>query len=430
MVKIRYLSSLTDGERQALVSRYNLELEEVLPVVQSIVDDVRRRGDEAIIDYTLKFDRVFISKDKLRVSEEEINSAYKNVPEKLLKAINRSVVNIRKFHEKQINEFSCRTQFGVNVSQIIRPLERVGIYVPGGRAAYPSTVLMTVVPAKLMDVEQVIVCTPPQEDGTINSAVLVACGEAGVTEIYKVGGAQAIAAMAYGTEVIPKVKAIFGPGNIYVTAAKFLVSRNVRVDLPAGPSELLIISDDTGDPNFIAVDILSQAEHDPQAKVVLLTTSEVLAHKVESSINKFLEFLPRKEILWKSLENLWILVTRDLDEAVEFSNDYAPEHLEIHAKSPKSLLKKVKNAGAIFLGPYSPVAVGDYSAGSNHVLPTGGYAKAYSGLSSYNFVKTISVIECSHAGLKGLAETVVTLAEFEGLYAHAESIKARFKIEK
>ncbi|MEM3594299.1 MAG: histidinol dehydrogenase, partial [Candidatus Jordarchaeaceae archaeon] len=203
MVKIRDLSSLSNGEKQAIVYRYSLELEKILPAVQSIVDDVKRRRDEAVIDYTLKFDKVFISKDKLRVSEEEISSAYKNVPQKLLKAINRSVVNIRKFHERQINEFSCNTQSGVNVSQIIRPLERVGIYVPGGRAAYPSTVLMTAVPAKLVGVEQVIVCTPPQEDGTINSAILVACGEAGVTEIYKVGGAQAIAAMAYGTEVIP-----------------------------------------------------------------------------------------------------------------------------------------------------------------------------------------------------------------------------------
>nr|MDO8079680.1 histidinol dehydrogenase [Candidatus Freyarchaeota archaeon] len=430
MVKIRDLESLTSNEKEAIIRRYDLDLEKIFPSVQSIVEDVKLRKDEAIIDYTSKFDGVNLSKGKLRVSEEEINSAYQKVSEILLKAIKKSISNIQKFHEKQINEFSCKTQPGVSVSQIIRPLERVGIYVPGGRAAYPSTVLMTAVPARLMGVEQIIVCTPPQENGAVNSAVLVACNEAGVTDIYRVGGAQAIASMAYGSEVIPKVEAIFGPGNIYVTAAKILVSKDVKIDLPAGPSELLIISDDTGNPQFIAADLLSQAEHDPQAKVILVTTSESLALQVEESINRFLENLPRKDILSKSLENLWILISDSLDKAVEFSNTYAPEHLEIHADSSRSLLPKIKNAGAIFLGPFSPVAVGDYSAGSNHVLPTGGFAKAYSGLSSYSFIKTISVVECSHSGLKGLAETVITMADFEGLSAHAESIKMRFPNEK
>lgn len=430
MVKIRSLGSLTQNEKQAIINRNNLDLEEIFPSVQSIVEDVKRRKDEAIIYYTSKFDRVNLSKEKLRVSEDEISFAYQNLSERLLKAIKKSITNIQKFHVKQINEFSCKTQPGVKVSQIIRPLERVGIYVPGGRAAYPSTVLMTAVPARLVGVEKIIVCTPPQETGEINPAVLVACNEAGVTDIYRVGGAQAIAAMAYGSDVIPKVEAIFGPGNIYVTAAKILVSKDVKIDLPAGPSELLIISDTTGNPQFIAADLLSQAEHDPQAKVILVTTSEELASKVGAFINRFLESLPRKEILSKSLENLWILISDSLDDAVEFSNTFAPEHLEIHVDSPSSLLPKVKNAGAIFLGPFSPVAVGDYSAGSNHVLPTGGFAKAYSGLSSYNFVKTISVVECSYSGLKGLAETVITMADFEGLTAHAESIKMRFSNEE
>jgi histidinol dehydrogenase len=426
MVKIRDLESLTSNEKETIIRRYDLDLEKILPSVQSIVEDVKRRKDEAIIDYTSKFDRVNLSKEKLRVSEEEVNSAYKKVSENLLEAIKKSISNIRKFHEKQIHEFSCKTQSGVTVSQIIRPLERVGIYVPGGRAAYPSTVLMTAVPARLVGVERIIVCTPPQENGAINPAVLVACNEAGVTDIYRVGGIQAIASMAYGSEVIPKVEAIIGPGNIYVTAAKILVSKDVKIDLPAGPSELLIISDDTGNPQFIAADLLSQAEHDPQAKVILLTTSKNLALNVEKYINQFSENLPRKDILSKSLENLWILISDSLDKAVEFSNAYAPEHLEIHVDSPKSLLPKIKNAGAIFLGSFSPVAVGDYSAGSNHVLPTGGFAKAYSGLSSHSFIKTISVVECSYSGLKGLAETVITMADFEGLPAHAESIKMRF----
>ncbi|MEM3586387.1 MAG: histidinol dehydrogenase [Candidatus Jordarchaeaceae archaeon] len=430
MVKIKNLNSLTQDERKAIVCRYGLDLEKIFPSIQSIVEDVKQRKDEAVIDYTSKFDGVNLSKEKIRVSEEEISSAYQNLPEPFLNAIKKSIRNIQKFHARQINEFSCNTQPGVKISQIIRPLEKVGIYVPGGRAAYPSTVLMTAVPAKLVGVEQIIVCTPPQEDGAVNPAVLVACNEAGVSDIYRVGGAQAIAAMAYGTEVIPKVEAIFGPGNIYVTAAKIFVSKDVKIDLPAGPSELLIISDDTGNPKFIAADLLSQAEHDPQAKVILVTTSEKIAIQVEKFINLFLENLPRKDILSKSLENLWILVSDSLDKAVEFSNIFAPEHLEIHVKSPKSLLPKIKNAGAIFIGQFSPVAVGDYSAGSNHVLPTGGFAKAYSGLSSYSFVKTISVVECSYSGLRGLAEAVITMAEFEGLTAHAESIKKRFTNEK
>ncbi|MFB0563692.1 MAG: histidinol dehydrogenase [Candidatus Lokiarchaeia archaeon] len=429
-MEIRNLNSLTKGEKESIIGRNDLNLEKILPSVQDIVKDVRQRKDLAVIDYTSKFDGVTLSKERLKVSQEEVNSAYQKVSEKLLKAIKKSISNIREFHEKQIHEFSCETQPGVNVSQIIRPLERVGIYVPGGRAAYPSTVLMTAVPARLVGVEQIIVCTPPQEDGAVNPAVLVACNEGGVTDIYRVGGVQAIAAMAYGTELIPKVEAIFGPGNIYVTAAKILVSKAIRIDLPAGPSELLVISDESGNPKFIAADLLSQAEHDPQARVILITTSESLALQVERFIKQFLDYSPRRDIISKSLENLWILISDSLDEAVEFSNTYAPEHLEIHVGSPKSMLPKIKNAGAIFLGPFSPVAVGDYSAGSNHVLPTGGFAKAYSGLSTYSFIKAISVVECTYSGLKELAETVVTMADFEGLPAHAESIKVRFANEK
>jgi histidinol dehydrogenase len=430
MVEIRNLNSLTSVEKELIIHRNDLDLEKILPSVQDIVRDVRQRKDLAVINYTSKFDGVTLSKDKLKVSEEEINSAYQKVSEKLLRAIKKSIINIREFHEKQIHEFSCETQPGVSVSQIIRPLERVGIYVPGGRAAYPSTVLMTAVPARLVGVEQIIVCTPPQEDGGVNPAILVACNEAGVTDIYRVGGVQAIAAMAYGTESIPKVEAVFGPGNIYVTAAKILVSKDVRIDLPAGPSELLVISDESGDPKLIAADLLSQAEHDPQARVILVTTSEKVALRVESFIKQFLDCSPRKDIISKSLEKLWVLISDSLDEAVDFSNNYAPEHLEIHVESPKSLLPRIKNAGAIFLGPFSPVAVGDYSAGSNHVLPTGGFAKAYSGLSTYSFIKAISVVECTYSGLKELAETVVTMADFEGLPAHAESIKVRFENEK
>ena len=430
MVKLRKLASLSDVEREALIRRYDLDLERVLPSVRTVVEDVKRRKDEAVIEYTFKFDGVSLPRERLRVSEEEISSAYRKVPGKMLEALKKSIRNIRKFHEKQIHEFTCETQPGVIVSQIVRPLERVGLYIPGGRAAYPSTVLMTTIPARLAGVERIIVCTPPGEDGEVNPAVLVACSEAGATDIYRVGGAQAIAAMAYGTETIPRVEAIFGPGNIYVTAAKILISMDVRIDLPAGPSELLVISDDTGNPEFIAVDLLAQAEHDPQAKVVLVTTSEDLAHRVERLVNQLFERSPRRDILSESLENLWILVCESLDEAVDFSNSYAPEHLEIHVKSPKSLLPRIRNAGAIFVGPFSPVAVGDYSAGSNHVLPTGGFARFYSGLSTHDFVKNISVVECSYSGLRNLSGTVITMADFEGLPAHAESIRMRFANEE
>ncbi|MGQ9719820.1 MAG: histidinol dehydrogenase [Candidatus Jordarchaeum sp.] len=429
-MEIRNLNSLKPSEREVIICRSGLDFDKIVPSVREIVDDVRQRKDLAIIDYTSKFDGVTLTKENIKVSQEEIDSAYQKVSENLLKAVKKSISNIRKFHKKQIHEFSCKTQTGVRVSQIVRPLERIGIYVPGGRAAYPSTVLMTAVPARLVGVEKIMVCTPPREDGKVNPAVLVACNEAGVNEIYRVGGVQAVAAMAYGTQLIPKVEAIFGPGNIYVTAAKIYVSKDVRIDLPAGPSELLIISDDTGNPKFIAADLVSQAEHDPQARVILVTTSENLALQVEKFVKQFSKQFFGKDVISKSLENLWILISNNLDEAVEFSNNYAPEHLEIYVESPKTLLTNIKNAGAIFLGPFSPVAVGDYSAGSNHVLPTGGFAKSYSGLSSYSFIKTISVVECSYSGLKGLADTVVTMADAEGLLAHAESIRVRFANEK
>jgi histidinol dehydrogenase len=316
---------------------------------------------------------------------------------------------------------------GVMAGQIIRPLDIVGCYIPGGRAVYPSTILMTVIPAKIAGVSRIICCTPPQPDGSVSDVVLAAARVAGATEIYKVGGAQAVAAMAYGTKTIPKVDKIVGPGNIFVTAAKKLVYGDVDIDFPAGPSEVLIIADETGDPEYIAIDMIAQAEHDPNAACVLVTTSETLALKVDKIVNEQSVQMKRNEIITESLEKYGlILVAPSIDEAIKFSNKYAPEHLIIMTENPEEVVKNITNAGSIFLGELTPVSAGDYGSGTNHVLPTSGCARMYSGLSAESFIKKPTVQRLNDKGVINLNEMVTTLAEYEGLYAHAESFKKRF----
>ena len=317
---------------------------------------------------------------------------------------------------------------GITAGQIIRPLKTVGCYIPGGRAVYPSTILMTVIPAKIAGVSKVICCTPPAQNGKVTNEILAAASISGADEIYSVGGAQAIAAMTYGTESIPKVDKIVGPGNIYVTTAKKLVYGDVDIDFPAGPSEVLIIADAESNPNYVALDMLAQAEHDPNAAAVLVTTSKTLAETVNKIINDKILFIPRKEIIEESLENYGrIILVDSLKEGAEFSNEYAPEHLIIMTSQPEEVLKDIHNAGSIFLGELTPVAAGDYGSGTNHVLPTSGCARLYSGLSTESFLKKPTIQRLTKEGLENLKDVVVTLAEYEGLYAHAESFKKRLK---
>jgi histidinol dehydrogenase len=315
---------------------------------------------------------------------------------------------------------------GVTAGQVTRPLSSVGVYAPGGRAAYPSSVLMCAIPAQVARVEKIIMCSPPEKAGDINPSLLVAADIAGVEEAYRVGGAQAIAAMAYGTETVPKVDKIVGPGNVFVAAAKLEVSKHVAIDVPAGPSEVLIIADDTGNASFIASDLLAQAEHDPKAWAILLTSSEALASEVNDEIYRQIRSFSRTEIMQSSIQNGGlIVVVRNIEEAIEYANLIAPEHLQIQTKAPNEVLGKIRNAGAVFLGGYSPVAFGDYSSGLNHVLPTGGYARFYSGLSTMDFVKTMNFLQCSKEGYQNLKEIAVTLANMEGFDGHAKSISIR-----
>jgi histidinol dehydrogenase len=320
---------------------------------------------------------------------------------------------------------------GVTAGQVTRPLSSVGVYAPGGRASYPSSVLMCAIPARVAGVEEIIVCSPPGNSGDINPALLVAADIVGVSGVYRVGGAQAIAAMTYGTETVPKVDKIVGPGNVFVTAAKLEVSKDVAIDVPAGPSEVLIIADETGNASFIASDLLAQAEHDPQAWAILLTTSEAIASALNEEFYRQMESLSRTEVIRSSLQKGGLIViVRDIEEAVEYTNLIAPEHLQIQTKNPAEVLSKIRNAGAIFLGGYSPVALGDYSSGLNHVLPTGGYARFYSGLSTLDFVKTMNFLQCNREGYRSLKETAVTLAEMEGFDGHAKSVSIREMVKK
>lgn len=397
--------------------------------VAAILADVKEKGDEAVFDYTKRFDGADINAANIVVTKEEIDEAYSLVDEQLVEVIRKALVNIREYHAKQ-KQYSWfdSTPNGTILGQKVTPLNRVGVYVPGGKAAYPSSVLMNIIPAKVAGVNQIIMTTPPGKDGRVNPGTLVAANEAGVDVIYKVGGAQAIAAMAYGTDSIRKVDKIVGPGNIYVALAKKAVYGHVSIDSIAGPSEILVIADETANPRYVAADLLSQAEHDEMASAILITTSEELADKVSKEIDGFVAELSRSEIISKSLENYgYILIAKDIDEAVETANEIASEHLEIVTRDPFTVMTKIRNAGAIFLGEYSSEPLGDYFAGPNHVLPTNGTAKFFSPLGVDDFIKKSSIISYSREALEPIHEDIIKFANAERLTAHANSIKVRFE---
>ena len=398
--------------------------------VNAILANVKENGDKALLQYTKDFDKADINASNIKVTEEEIKEAYDRLenPE-LVQVIRRSLKNIKEYHEKQkqYSWFDSKPD-GSILGQKVTPLSRVGVYVPGGKAAYPSSVLMNVIPAKVAGVEQIVMVTPPGKDGKVNPNTLVAANEAGVDVIYKVGGAQAIAALAYGTESIAKVDKIVGPGNIYVALAKKAVFGYVSIDSVAGPSEILVLADETANPRYVAADLLSQAEHDELASAILVTTSEELANKVSEYVDMFLSKLKRKEILQKSLDNYgYILVTDTMQDAIDTANDIASEHLEIVTKNPFDTMTRIKNAGAIFLGENSSEPLGDYFAGPNHVLPTNGTAKFFSPLSVDDFIKKSSIISYSREALEPLSEDIQKFAKAEGLTAHANSIRVRFE---
>ena len=400
--------------------------------VADILANVKSRGDDALFEYTRNFDKADINPSNIVVTQEEIDEAYSLVDDKLLDVIRKALVNIRDYHEKQkqYSWFDSKPD-GTILGQKVTALSRVGVYVPGGKAAYPSSVLMNVMPAKVAGVEQIVMCTPPDKEGKVYPTTLVAAKEAGVDVIYKVGGAQAIAAMAYGTASVPKVDKIVGPGNIYVALAKKAVFGYVSIDSVAGPSEIMVIADETANPRFVAADLLSQAEHDEMASAILVTTSEELAKKVSAQIDEFLKELSRSEIISKSLENYgYILVADSIDEAIEVANDIASEHLEIVTKDPFNVMTKIKNAGAIFLGEYSSEPLGDYFAGPNQVLPTNGTAKFFSPLSVDDFIKKSSIISYSREALELIHNDIETFAKAEHLTAHANSIHVRFEGDK
>lgn len=412
-----------------LLKRSPNQYESYASAVAGIVEAVRERKDEALFDFTKQFDKADITAETIRVTEDEIREAYCLVGEKLVEIIRSALVNIRSYHEKQRqNSWFDSKPNGTLLGQKVTPLASTGVYVPGGKAAYPSSVLMNIVPAKVAGVEKIVMVTPPGKDGRVNPGTLVAAHEAGADEIYKVGGAQAIAALAFGTESVPRVDKIVGPGNIYVALAKKAVYGHVSIDSIAGPSEILVLADETANPRFVAADLLSQAEHDELASAILITTSESLADAVSREVDAFVERLSRKEILERSLENYgYILVVDTVDEAIEAANDIASEHLEIQMANAFEVMTKIKNAGAIFIGEYSSEPLGDYFAGPNHVLPTNGTAKFFSPLSVDDFVKKSSIIYYSKEALEPVSKDIIAFAEAEELTAHANSIRVRFE---
>ena len=399
--------------------------------VADILANVKEKRDEALFSYTREFDKVEVTPETIRVTEEEIKEAYEAVDASLLEVIRKALVNIRTYHEKQRqNSWFTSTENGTMLGQKITPLDRVGVYVPGGKAVYPSSVLMNIVPAKVAGVPHIVMTTPPGKDGKVNPSTLVAAKEAGADEIYKVGGAQAIGALAYGTSSIPKVDKIVGPGNIFVALAKKAVYGHVSIDSIAGPSEILVLADETANAHYVAADLLSQAEHDEMASAILITTSTELAQNVEKEIEGYLKVLSRKEIISKSLENFgYILIAEDMDEAIEAANEIASEHMEIVTKDAFEVMMKVRNAGAIFIGEYSSEPLGDYFAGPNHVLPTNGTAKFFSALSVDDFIKKSSIVYYSRSALREIHKDIIQFAASEQLTAHANSIAVRFEEE-
>jgi len=412
-----------------LLKRSPNNYDEYTNTVNAIVNDVRSRGDEAIFEYTEKFDKIKLDENSIMVTREEIDEAYTLVDAKLTEVIKKSANNVREYHEKQrqYSWFDSKPD-GTMLGQKVSALESAGVYVPGGKAAYPSSVLMNIIPAKVAGVERIVMVTPPSKDGKVNPATLVAADIAGVDMIYKVGGAQAIAALAFGTKTIKKVDKIVGPGNIFVALAKKAVFGFVSIDSIAGPSEILVLADETANPRYVAADMLSQAEHDEMASDILVTTSMDLAKAVEVEVEKFVNELSRKEIMEKSLENYgYILVADSMQDAIDAANEIASEHLEILTKNPFEVMTKIKNAGAMFLGEYSSEPLGDYFAGPNHVLPTNGTAKFFSPLSVDDFIKKSSIIYYSREALEPVHKDIIKFATEEGLTAHANSIKVRFE---
>lgn len=396
--------------------------------VNAIIEEVRNNRDQAVFNYTKQFDGADINAGNILVTEEEITEAYEQVDTTLLAVIRKSLVNIKKYHEKQVQNSWFTTEDGIILGQKVTALATVGVYVPGGKAVYPSSVLMNVLPAKVAGVDRIVMCTPPGKDGKVYPSTLVAAKEAGVDEIYKVGGAQAIAAMAFGTESVPKVDKIVGPGNIYVALAKKAVFGYVSIDSIAGPSEILVLADETANPRYVAADLLSQAEHDEMASAILITTSQKLAEKVSAEIDQFVAELSRKEIIQKSLDNYgYILVADNMEEAIDTVNAIASEHMEIVTADPFHVMTKIRNAGAIFIGEYSSEPLGDYFAGPNHVLPTNGTAKFFSALSVDDFIKKSSIISYSREALEKVHKDIEQFAECEKLTAHANSIRVRFE---
>ena len=399
--------------------------------VDEIIANVKADGDQAVFDYTKRFDGAEITKENILVTEEEIKEAYDQVDDQLIEVIRKAIKNSREFHEKQVqNSWFETREDGVMLGQKVMPMESCGVYVPGGKAVYPSSVLMNIVPAHVAGVKNIIMTTPPGKDGKVTANTLVAAKEAGAGTIYKVGGAQAIAALAFGTESIPKVDKIVGPGNIFVALAKKSVYGNVSIDSIAGPSEILVLADETANPRYVAADLLSQAEHDEMASAILVTTSEELAQKVSEEVDGFLNQLSRKEIMEKSLESFgYILIAKDIKEAVDVANSIASEHLEIMTDNPFDVMTRIKNAGAIFIGAYSCEPLGDYFAGPNHVLPTNGTAKFFSPLSVDDFIKKSSVVYYSREALEPVHKDIEFFAKQEELTAHANSMRVRFEEE-
>ena len=412
-----------------LLKRSTNDYGEIEERVKSIIERVRTEGDSAVYDYARQFDRCDLNDDNFMVTEAEIEEGAASIDSKLYEVMERSFANIRSYHEKQVRQsFFTTRDDGSVLGQRITPIRKVGVYVPGGKAAYPSTVLMNITPALCAGVPEIIMCTPAGSDGKVTPVVLAAAKITGVKKIYKTGGAQAIAAMAYGTDMIPKVDKIVGPGNIYVALAKRAVYGHVSIDSVAGPSEVMVLADETADPRYVAADLLSQAEHDEMASAILVTTSEELAAKVSAEIDAMIPGLSRREIIEKSLDNYgYALIADNMDDAIDVVNDIASEHLEIVTADPWGTMTKVKNAGAIFLGEYSSEPLGDYFAGPNHVLPTNGTAKFFSPLSVDDFIKKSSVICYSKEALEGVHEDVEVFAKSEGLTAHANSVAVRFK---
>ncbi len=398
-------------------------------VVNDIIENVKAKGDSAVFDYTLQFDKYALTPENIRVTRQEIEDAYTKLDVGLVQVIRRSAENIRAFHARQLrNSWFDAKEDGTILGMKITPIARAGVYVPGGKAAYPSSVLMNVIPARVAGVGEIIMTTPPGADGQVNPGTLVAADIAGVDTIYKVGGAQAIAALAFGTESVPKVDKIAGPGNIFVALAKKAVYGYVSIDSIAGPSEILVLADETANPRYVAADLLSQAEHDELASAILITTSRELAEKVSAQVDIFTEELSRKDIIRKSLDNYgYILVAESMQDAVDAVNEIASEHLEILTANPFEIMTKIRNAGAIFMGEYASEPLGDYFAGPNHILPTNGTAKFFSPVNVDDFIKKTSIISYSREALQRVHKDIETFAEGEGLTAHANSVRGRFE---